>query len=61
VVVMKGLEEGQKVITDGFQRLRDGGKITLVPPPAAPGAGGAGPQGGGAGSGKGGAEKSKQQ
>lgn len=61
VVVMKGLEEGQKVITDGFQRLRDGGKITLGPPPAAPGAGGGGPQGGGASSGKGGSEKSKQQ
>jgi RND family efflux transporter MFP subunit len=59
VVIMKGLEEGQKVITDGFQRLRDGGKITLGPPPAAAGAGGAGPQGGGASSGKGG-EKTKQ-
>jgi RND family efflux transporter MFP subunit len=61
VVVMTGLKEGEKVITDGFQRLRDGGKITLGPPPAAPGAGGGGPQGGGASSGKGGAEKSKQQ
>lgn len=35
VVVMSGLEAGQKVITDGFQRLRDGGRITLGPPPAA--------------------------
>jgi RND family efflux transporter MFP subunit len=61
VVIMTGLKQGDKVITDGFQRLRDGGKITLGPPPAAPGAGGAGPQGGGASSGKGGAEKSKQQ
>jgi len=60
VVVMKGLEEGQKVITDGFQRLRDGGKITLGAPAAAPGAGGGGPQGGGASSGKGGTEKTKQ-
>jgi RND family efflux transporter MFP subunit len=61
VVIMTGLKQGDKVITDGFQRLRDGGKITLGPPPAAPGAGGAGPQGGGTSSGKGGAEKSKQQ
>jgi RND family efflux transporter MFP subunit len=61
VVIMTGLKQGDKVITDGFQRLRDGGKITLGAPPAAPGAGGAGPQGGGASSGKGGAEKSKQQ
>jgi len=61
VVIMTGLKQGDKVITDGFQRLRDGGKITLGAPPAAPGAGGSGPQGGGANSGKGGAEKSKQQ
>ena len=32
VVIMSGLEAGQKVITDGFQRLRDGGKITLGNP-----------------------------
>jgi RND family efflux transporter MFP subunit len=37
VVVMKGLQAGDKVITDGFQRLRDGGKITLGNPAAAPG------------------------
>jgi membrane fusion protein (multidrug efflux system) len=29
IVIMKGLQAGDKVITDGFQRLRDGGKITL--------------------------------
>jgi len=29
VVIMSGLQVGDKVITDGFQRLRDGGKITL--------------------------------
>jgi len=28
IVIMKGLQAGDKVITDGFQRLRDGGKIT---------------------------------
>jgi membrane fusion protein (multidrug efflux system) len=39
VVVMNGLQEGDEVITDGFQRLRDGGKITLGNPAAqAPGA-----------------------
>lgn len=38
VVIMKGLKAGDQVITEGFQRLRDGGKITLGPPPAAAGA-----------------------
>ncbi|TSD66511.1 efflux RND transporter periplasmic adaptor subunit [Inquilinus sp. KBS0705] len=38
VVVLSGIKEGEKVITDGFQRLRDKGKITLGPPPAAPAA-----------------------
>jgi len=32
VVIMSGVEKGDKVITDGFQRLRDGGKITLGGP-----------------------------
>jgi len=32
VVVMSGIQAGDKVITDGFQRLRDGGKITLGNP-----------------------------
>jgi RND family efflux transporter MFP subunit len=39
VVIMSGLQEGDKVITDGFQRLRDGGKITLGDPSAKPAAG----------------------
>ncbi len=34
IVVLSGLEDGDKVITDGFQRLRDGGKITLGNPSA---------------------------
>jgi membrane fusion protein (multidrug efflux system) len=40
VVIMNGVNVGDKVITDGFQRLRDGGKITLGNPAAegAPGA-----------------------
>jgi RND family efflux transporter MFP subunit len=37
VVVLSGLNEGDKVITDGFQRLRDGGKITLGNPAGAQG------------------------
>lgn len=47
IVVLDGLQNGEKVITDGFQRLRDGGKITLGLPqqPGAPGASQAG-QGG---------------
>lgn len=32
IVIMDGLNQGDKVITDGFQRLRDGGKITLGNP-----------------------------
>ena len=32
VVIMSGIEAGDKIITDGFQRLRDGGKITLGNP-----------------------------
>lgn len=42
-VVMDGLKEGDRVITEGFQRLRDGGKITIGIPPAQ---GAAGAQGG---------------
>jgi RND family efflux transporter MFP subunit len=34
VVILNGLNEGDKVITDGFQRLRDGGKIVLGNPAA---------------------------
>jgi RND family efflux transporter MFP subunit len=36
VVIMSGIEAGDKIITDGFQRLRDGGKITLGKPKTAP-------------------------
>ena len=32
VVILSGVNEGDKIITDGFQRLRDGGKITLDNP-----------------------------
>jgi membrane fusion protein (multidrug efflux system) len=32
VVVLSGIEAGDKIITDGFQRLRDGGKITSGKP-----------------------------
>jgi len=35
VVIMSGISAGDKVITDGFQRLRDKGKITLGAPAAA--------------------------
>lgn len=58
VVIMTGLKEGEKVVTDGFQRLRDGGKITLGAPPAQ-GAPAGGAQGSGAGKGKEG-DKPKQ-
>jgi multidrug efflux pump subunit AcrA (membrane-fusion protein) len=40
VVILSGLDAGDKIITDGFQRLRDGGKIVLGNPNAAPAAGG---------------------
>lgn len=40
IMVMSGLEAGDKVITEGFQRLRDGGKITSGTP-GQTGAGGA--------------------
>jgi RND family efflux transporter MFP subunit len=39
IVIMNGLEAGEKIITAGFQRLRDGGKITLGPPAGAAPAG----------------------
>jgi len=37
VVVLSGIQQGDKVITDGFQRLHDGGKITLGGPQQSPG------------------------
>ncbi|MFD1255648.1 efflux RND transporter periplasmic adaptor subunit [Mucilaginibacter terrae] len=43
VVIMTGLKEGEKVITDGFQRLKDGGKVTLGAAPAQGGAAGGKP------------------
>lgn len=45
VVVMNGLQLGDKVITDGIQRLKDNGKVTLKAP-------GAGPAGANAAAGK---------
>jgi RND family efflux transporter MFP subunit len=41
VVILSGVNEGDKIITDGFQRLRDGGKITLGNPAEAQGGTGA--------------------
>jgi len=38
VIVLSGVNEGDKIITDGFQRLRDGGKITLGNPAGEQGA-----------------------
>lgn len=32
IVVLSGIKEGDKIITEGLQRLRDGGHITLGPP-----------------------------
>jgi RND family efflux transporter MFP subunit len=43
VVIMSGLNAGDKVITDGFQRLRDGGKITLGNPAEEGGSNGSSP------------------
>ncbi|HEX3384704.1 MAG TPA: efflux RND transporter periplasmic adaptor subunit, partial [Mucilaginibacter sp.] len=37
VVILSGLNEGDKVVTEGYQRLRDGGKIVLGNPNAEPG------------------------
>ncbi|HVW96278.1 MAG TPA: efflux RND transporter periplasmic adaptor subunit [Mucilaginibacter sp.] len=38
VVVLDGIKAGDEVITEGFQRLRDGGKITIGTPDAKEGA-----------------------
>ncbi|MCC8426231.1 efflux RND transporter periplasmic adaptor subunit [Mucilaginibacter sp. UR6-11] len=40
VVIMTGINAGDKVITDGFQRLRDSGMVTLGAAPAPGAAGG---------------------
>ncbi|MEX8548020.1 MAG: efflux RND transporter periplasmic adaptor subunit [Mucilaginibacter sp.] len=36
IVILSGIKEGDKVITEGLQRLRDGGHITLGAPKPAP-------------------------
>jgi len=36
IVVLSGIKEGDKIITDGLQKLRDGGHITLGAPKQAP-------------------------
>lgn len=36
IVILDGIKEGDKVITDGLQKLRDGAHITLGQPKAAP-------------------------
>lgn len=41
VVITSGVNAGDFVVTEGFQRLRDSGAVTLGPPPAAAGTGGA--------------------
>lgn len=38
IVIMDGIQAGDKVITEGFQRLRDGGKIQIGIPAATTGA-----------------------
>lgn len=38
VVIMSGIEQGDKVISEGFQRLRDGGKVVLGDPSTTPAA-----------------------
>lgn len=39
VVIVDGIKQGDQVITDGFQRLRDSGRITLDTPKPAPASG----------------------
>ncbi|MFD0794229.1 efflux RND transporter periplasmic adaptor subunit [Mucilaginibacter litoreus] len=46
IVITDGIKPGEKVITEGFQRLRDGGKITLGAPSGAAAQGGAGAKSG---------------
>jgi membrane fusion protein (multidrug efflux system) len=43
VVVLEGLRAGDQVITEGFQRLRDGSPVQDGPPPTAAGSGPAAP------------------
>jgi membrane fusion protein (multidrug efflux system) len=37
IVIMSGINEGDKVVTEGLNRLRDGGKIVVGAPKAAQG------------------------
>ncbi|MBV9747233.1 MAG: MdtA/MuxA family multidrug efflux RND transporter periplasmic adaptor subunit [Acetobacteraceae bacterium] len=39
VAIVSGLNEGDRVVTDGADRLREGAKVTIPPPPAAQGGG----------------------
>ncbi|MCB2379953.1 efflux RND transporter periplasmic adaptor subunit [Hymenobacter sp. BT635] len=36
IVIMEGIKDGDQVVTEGLNRLRDGGLIQTGPPPAAP-------------------------
>lgn len=45
IVIMSGINPGDKIVTEGFQRLRNGGKITLGIPAAAPANGQPAPKG----------------
>jgi membrane fusion protein (multidrug efflux system) len=38
IVVRSGLAQGEKVVIDGVQKLRDSSAVRLAPPKAAPGA-----------------------
>ena len=51
VSVQGDLAAGDKVVTDGADRLREGAKVEVIAPVARPGGGGAGGAGGGAGPG----------
>ena len=55
VSVQGELEAGERVVTDGADRLRDGAKVEVITPPPRFGGGGPGGAGGGFGAGGGGA------
>jgi multidrug efflux system membrane fusion protein len=44
VAILSGLQVGDQVVDDGADRLKDGAKITVAPPPGKPGATGAASQ-----------------
>ena len=53
-VVLQGLQPGERVVVDGFQKMRPGAPVTPVPwSPVGAGAGAGGPPGAGAGAGGG--------